>query len=538
MKVKEKTKIKNKYAQGALILLLSGLICKFMGAFYRIPLSNILGAEGIGIYQLIFPVYSLFLIVVSGGIPISLSKIVAECRARGEKKRARRFLLQGIIYLSIISIIFSLLFLIFARQIAVIQGNSLAETGYFAVAIAIVFASVLTAFRGYFQGYQYMTPTAISQIIEQVFKLVLGLIFAVIFLNYGIAYGVFGAMLGVAIGEIISLIYLSITYFIRRKKEETILEPETTKNFWEDFKFLIKKSFPITLNSIILPLIIAIDSFLIINLLMRVGLDKGISTQMFGVYSGMVNSLINLPTVVSLSLAISLVPVISFNMEKKEDFSQLIVSTFKIILVISIPCIFVFLFYSNEIMTILYPATNGFIMNLGADLLQISAINIFYIAILQITTAIMQATNKGVISLTNLFFAGIIKIGLTVFLVLSPLNIYGAAIASVLSFALASGLNLIALKNEFHFELKAKKIGYIFFASFIMLGTALGFLYLFKFIVPLIYSVFLSLIISAFVYLFLIIIMPIFENDELNNVTFGNKITVFRNKFFSKFKKV
>lgn len=538
MKVKEKTKIKNKYAQGALILLLSGLICKFMGAFYRIPLSNILGAEGIGIYQLIFPVYSLFLIVVSGGIPISLSKIVAECRARGEKKRARRFLLQGIIYLSIISIIFSLLFLIFARQIAVIQGNSLAETGYFAVAIAIVFASVLTAFRGYFQGYQYMTPTAISQIIEQVFKLVLGLIFAVIFLNYGIAYGVFGAMLGVAIGEIISLIYLSITYFIRRKKEETILEPETTKNFWEDFKFLIKKSFPITLNSIILPLIIAIDSFLIINLLMRVGLDKGISTQMFGVYSGMVNSLINLPTVVSLSLAISLVPVISFNMEKKEDFSQLIVSTFKIILVISIPCIFVFLFYSNEIMTILYPATNGFIMNLGADLLQISAINIFYIAILQITTAIMQATNKGVISLTNLFFAGIIKIGLTVFLVLSPLNIYGAAIASVLSFALASGLNLIALKNEFHFELKAKKISYIFFASFIMLGTALGFLYLFKFIVPLIYSVFLSLIISAFVYLFLIIIMPIFENDELNNVTFGNKITVFRNKFFSKFKKV
>ena len=120
---------------------------------------------------------------------------------------------------------------------------------------------------------------------------------------------------------------------------------------------------------------------------------------------------------------------------------------------------------------------------------------------------------------------------------LSPLNIYGAAIASVLSFALASGLNLIALKNEFHFELKAKKISYIFFGSFIMLGTALGFLYLFKFIVPLIYSVFLSLIISAFVYLFLIIIMPIFENDELNNVTFGNKITVFRNKFSQNLKK-
>lgn len=538
MEVKDKIKNKNKYAQGALILLISGLICKFIGAFYRIPLSNILGAEGIGIYQLIFPVYSLFLIIVSGGIPTSLSKIVAECRARGEKKRARRFLYQGVIYLSVISLIFSLIFLIFASQIAVIQGNSLAETGYFAVAIAIVFASILTAFRGYFQGHQYMTPTAISQIIEQVFKLALGLIFAIVFLNYGIAYGVFGAMLGVAIGEIISLIYLSIIYFVRRKKEEIILEPKTTQKFWVDFKFLIKKSFPITLNSIILPLIIAIDSFLIINLLMRSGLDKVISTQMFGVYSGMVNSLINLPTVVSLALAISLVPIISFNREKEKDFSQLIASTFKIVLVISIPCVFIFLFYSNEIMAILYSATNGFIINLGADLLKISAINIFYIAILQITTAIMQATNRGVISLINLLFAGMIKVSLTFFLVLSPLNIYGAAIASVLCFALSSGLNIIALKSEFKFELKSKKISYIFVASLIMLGTALGFLYLFNLIIPLIYSVFLSLIISASIYLFLIIIFPIFENNEFNSVPFGNKINLFRNKILSKFKKV
>ncbi|MDD4110424.1 MAG: polysaccharide biosynthesis protein [Clostridia bacterium] len=531
-------KDKSKYAQGALILLIGGLICKFIGAFYRIPLSNILGAEGIGIYQLIFPVYSLFLIVVSGGMPIALSKIVAECRARGEKKRARRFLLQGIIYLSIISIFFSLIFLLFAKEIAIFQGNSLAETGYFAVAIAIFFASILTAFRGYFQGYQNMIPTAISQIVEQVFKLSLGLGFAILFLNYGLAYGVFGAMLGVAIGEILSLIYLTITYFVRRRKQETILEPQITEKFSKDFKTLIKKSLPITLNSIILPLIIAVDSFLIINLLMKTGVGNSVSTQMFGVYSGMINSLINLPTIVSLSLAVSLVPTISFNKEKGKDFSGLVSSTFKIIMVISIPCILIFLFFSNQIMAILYPTTSGFIMNLGANLLKISAINILYISILQITTAILQSTNKGAISLINLFFSGIIKVFLTIFLVLSPLNIYGAAIASVLCFALASGLNLIALKNEFNFELKSRGIGYILLSSFTMLGIALGLNYLFNLLIPLIYSIFLSLFIAGIIYLFLILLFPIFENEELDSIPFRNKINLFRKKLFSKSKKV
>lgn len=138
----------NKFAKGALILLIGGIVCKFIGAFYRIPLSNILGAEGIGIYQLIFPIYSLFLIFASGGVPIALSKLVAGCRARGEVGRAKRYLIQSLIILLIISIVFSVLFLFLGSKIATFQGNANASLGYVGVAIALVFASVLTAFRG------------------------------------------------------------------------------------------------------------------------------------------------------------------------------------------------------------------------------------------------------------------------------------------------------------------------------------------------------------------------------------------------------
>lgn len=525
----------NKCVKGALILLLGGTVCKFIGAFYRIPLSNILGAEGIGVYQLIFPIFSLFLIIASGGIPVALSKIVAECRARKEHRRAKRFLLQGIIYLLIISSIFSLIFIIFSNKIASFQGNALAGLGYLAVGIAIFFASILTAFRGYFQGYQNMVPTAISQIIEQIFKLVLGLLFSYLLIKDGIAFGVFGALLGIAVGEIISFIYLIITFTsYRRKVKNDLLEAKEIKikeKFREDFRFLIKKTLPLTLNIIILPLILAVDSILIVNLLVRAGMTNSFSTQIFGVYSGMVNSFINFPTIVALSLAISIVPAISYRKEKGEDISNLIVVSFKILLFVSIPCILIFIFFPNQIMLILYPSATSFgLLNLGTNLLRISAINILYISLLAITTAILQASNKSLISLINLFFAGILKIVLTIFFVLSPLNIYGAAISSILCFAFASGLNIIALKNKFNFRLDIKRIGYIFLSSSIMLGGILGLNYLFNLILSSIISLVLSILSGGIIYLFFILYFPIFEEKEIDKIPFGNRINFIRNK--------
>ena len=137
----KKTK-SSKILGGAFILLVAGIICKLLGAFYRIPLSNILGSEGIGIYQLVFPVYSLILILSSGGVPIALSKIVAECRARGETERAKRFLLIAFLLLFVWSGIFSVVVVFCNEYIAARQGNSLAATGYIAISVALVFSSI------------------------------------------------------------------------------------------------------------------------------------------------------------------------------------------------------------------------------------------------------------------------------------------------------------------------------------------------------------------------------------------------------------
>ncbi len=525
----------NKFARGALILLVGGLICKLIGAIYRIPLSNILGPEGIGIYQLVFPIFSLFLILASGGSATALSKLVASCRAKGENKRARRFLFQSIILLLIVSLVFSGLFLAFGGPLSSFQGNEKAALGYVGAAIAIVFASVLTAFRGYFQGYQNMTPTAVSQIVEQVLKLVLGLTFAHLLIGRGPAYGAMGAMIGVGASEIFALLYLAITYAFKRKKLD-ILEPEIETTFSQDLKLLIKQTLPITLNSLIMPLILAIDSFLIVNLLVSSGNSSEISTEMFGVYSGMVNSLVNFPTVFSMALAISLVPAISYGREKQEknlDAS----SVFKLIFYIAIPCIFIYFCFSREIIAVLYPsATNQNLLSLGALLLRISAINILYISLLQITTAILQGNGKSLVALANVSVAGVIKILLTLVFVSGAFGIYGAAIASAICYSIAAGLNIITLRHEFNFSIKFKPIFFIFLNSLISLGVAIGFNYLFNLTFSGLISIIFSLLIAGLMYLIFSIILPIFNDEELSKIPLGSKIVTFKNKFFNLFK--
>ncbi len=525
----------NKFARGALILLVGGLICKLIGAIYRIPLSNILGPEGIGIYQLVFPIFSLFLILASGGSATALSKLVASCRAKGENKRARRFLFQSIILLLVVSLVFSGLFLAFGGPLSSFQGNEKAALGYVGAAIAIVFASVLTAFRGYFQGYQNMTPTAVSQIVEQVLKLVLGLTFAHLLIGRGPAYGAMGAMIGVGASEIFALLYLAITYAFKRKKLD-ILEPEIETTFSQDLKLLIKQTLPITLNSLIMPLILAIDSFLIVNLLVSSGNSSEISTEMFGVYSGMVNSLVNFPTVFSMALAISLVPAISYGREKQEknlDAS----SVFKLIFYIAIPCIFIYFCFSREIIAVLYPsATNQNLLSLGALLLRISAINILYISLLQITTAILQGNGKSLAALANVSVAGVIKILLTLVFVSGAFGIYGAAIASAICYSIAAGLNIITLRHEFNFSIKFKPIFFIFLNSLISLGVAIGFNYLFNLTFSGLISIIFSLLIAGLIYLIFSIIFPIFNDEELSEIPLGSKIVTFKNKFFNLFK--
>ena len=508
---------------GALILIFSGIFCKFLGAFYRIPLSNILGSEGIGLYQLVFPVFSLFLILSSGGIPVALSKIVSKCNARGENERAKRFLKIAFTLSLILSSIFSMLFLILNKQIASIQGNIDASSGYIAIVFALVFASILSVYRGYFQGLLNMFPTAVSQILEQVIKLVFGLAFAFYLSKFSLKLGVFGALLGIGIGEIISFVYIYFLFLLKNKKKD-IIEPVVGYFLKDDLSLFVRTAFPITLNLLILPLILALDSFLVVRLLIASGINNTAATAEFGLYSGVVNSLINFPTVFAIAFSTAIIPTLSYNEEKKLKSTISISLSLKIVLIISVFCVSIFFLFAPNIISILYPRINNLEeLKIATTLLRISCINVLFLSFIQISTSAMQAVGKSYIPLFNLAISGIIKVFFTFILVPSSFGIYGAAISSLLCYLLCFGLNYISLKELFNIKLEKNFLIFNFLTAVLSISATVGVYNLCRLAFHSTLSFIISLFVGIVLFIIFLFIFPLFSNDELKYVPFGRK---------------
>lgn len=444
--------VKNNILKGSIILVFAGLLGKILGAVYRIPLSNILSAEGIGIYQMIFPIFSLALIICSGGVSVTVAHYVAKIRASG-KGSVKKVFFKGFFYTLITSVLFGLLLFFLGDYIARLQGNILASAGYKMVAVALIFSSILASFRGVFQGYQNMLPTAISQVLEQIFKVIFGLFFAYFFVGESIELGVFGAFLGIAIAEIFAFVYLLLTY----KKNK--LEDGNGEIF--NSKFLTTNFF-ITLGVIIIPLISTLDSFIVVNLLKNFYNEK-IATSLYGLQSGMINSLINFPVIISVGVSLALLPDLSFMLSQnnRKMARQKVSNIFGLLLLILAPCCLIFIFFASDVMAFLYPTLDTSLVVTASKLLQISAFQILFISILQISSTIFQSLDKPKIPIYILIISGIIKVIFTIYMVSLPnITIFGLAFANFIFYAFAGIVSLMFVKKYLDFQVDLKLLFY------------------------------------------------------------------------------
>lgn len=460
--------MKNEILKGSIILIFAGIIGKILGALYRIPLSNILGAEGIGLYQMIFPLFTLALIICSSGVSATLSHLIAKARAE-KSGNIRNIFLKGLFYSLISSLFFALLFYIFSEKIAILQGNILASSGYKIMIFALIFSSLLAPFRGYFQGHQNMLPTAISQTLEQFFKVILGLTFAFIFSKHSVELGVVGAFLGISIAEVVAFFYLFIKYITFK-----------TLKFKDKKSHFIGLNFAYTASYLIIPLILAFDSFVVINLL-SINFTNQFSTIMYGIQSGMVNSLINFPVIISVAISLSLLPSLTFLIvtNKKAEASKKLKEVFNIIWIIVLPCIVVFIIFSSTIMSFLYSEIEPSLLIIASNLLQISAPQILFICILQISVAIFQSLGNEKMPVLIMLFGSIIKIVLTISLVrIAEINIYGLALANLIFYAVSAVVSLIIIKKTISFNLDIKCLT-ITLSSAVIMSTIFYFINVF-----------------------------------------------------------
>lgn len=445
---------KNKLLFGTLILTITSLLAKVIGAFFRVPLINLIGSTGLGIFQLIFPIYSFFLIFVSGGTSLGVSKLVSLENQNGNQKNARQILKSALTIMFLFSLLAGVILAVASIPLSIFQGNKNFCICYFALIPALIFSCLISAFRGYFQGMQNMTPTGVSLIIEQAVKVVFSLMLASIFSKLGVVYAVCGAFFGISISEIFAFTYLFIRYKCSAKHMSN-QHLKQTLTFKMACKSVVKSSFPIMLNGAIMPLIYAVESTLVIFLLGRANIPSSTATSLFGLEDGLVSSLVNLPTVISSALSTALIPSITScysagNIKECESKSM---QSIKYAWLIALPCCFAFLFLSKDIVLFLYQ--NGLDnktfdqLKVVVDLVRISSVNILYVSLLSVVTAILQAINKSYVPVKNLIISCIFKVFFTIFLVSSPkFNIYGLVISDVITFAIALTLNIRYLKTQ------------------------------------------------------------------------------------------
>lgn len=500
----------NNIMSGAIILVIGGVLAKVFSAVYRIFLTRILGGVGIGIYQLIFPIYSLCVVLATAGLPMAISKVIA--KHKGCEKTVVK---KCVVCFSLIAISLSLFMVFASKGLAWLQGKSEIYICYIILAPTILFVAISSVMRGYFQGIKNFYPSAVSNIVEQFVKLIFGLVLSLILIQINLFAAIIGAIVGIVISELISVLILFVNYkkYIKNSKNCDL-------NI--SFKEISKDILPITLTNLILPLSSFIDSVLVVNLL-KINFSANTSVFLYGLESGAVSTLISLPTIFSFAIASAIMP----NMSTKDNIinkNSKLNFMLKIVLVIAIPCVICFIFFPNRLIEVLYGnrlVESGLNGNaVASKLLVLSSFGVIGLTLNQIYSTSLQAMNYRKITIKNLALAvGIKFIIQLLFMPFKSLNIYALAIANTVCYLIVFYLNNNQINKVFKVELKTKFWGKLFICNIIMILFMLA---LFMFGSGIMYSIS-AFVVGMLVYVASLYYLKVLDKKDFASFKYGLK---------------
>ena len=435
----------SKFLKGTMILTISSIIVKVIGSLNWIILSRVLGGEGIGLYQMGFPIYLMAITVSSAGVPVAISIITSEKLANKDYRGAKRVFNVSLRLLLVSGLIFSSA-LLFGADFLINQHIIRDARAYYsiiALAPAVFFVTFLASFRGYLQGWQIMTPTATSEVVEQLVRVITMLVFADLFMPYGLAYAAGGASMGAGAGAFCALLVLM--WFYRRLKRRLHAEIEAQDDSIPQesashiIKRLLKLALPVSLTSLMLPIGANLDLLIVPQRLEVAGFDVRHATELFGYLTGMAVPLVNLATIFTAAMTISLVPSISESkaLEHFDAIRAKIRLAFRVAMIITFPCFMGLFFLAEKVAALIYNAPGA------AGAIQTMSVGILFLGMHQISTGILQGLGKTAIPVINMILACVVKVVMSWWLTAIPfLGIKGASMATVADFAVAAIINM------------------------------------------------------------------------------------------------
>lgn len=430
------------FVKGAVVLSIAGILAKCLGALYRIPFGYIASEDCLAIYSMVYPVYNLLLALSTAGIPLAISKLVAEYEEKGKSGMSIRILKLSLLILSAVGIFVGVFIFVNADWLATaVFPDERVAWSLRAIAPAMIFSCMQAVFRGYFQGLQEMVPTALSQITEQFVRV--GVIIVALFalMPYGDVIVAAGASGGAAVGGCVAFL-LMLTIFIRYRKKHSSVhtgQQDEPINNSQVIGKVLALAIPISIGSLVLPIMQSIDSILVVPRLEASGMLHTEAMAIFGYLGGCVQPIINLPFMLTTAIAASLVPNISeaLAMGQKEKMTSSFSGAMQLAILIVLPATVGLMTLAQPIMELLYNKPGA-----GVPMLWSAGI-VLVVGLYQISAGTLQGMGKAMVPMYSLLLGATIKVLLTYLLTAMPmLEIRGAALASIIGFSVAAGNNI------------------------------------------------------------------------------------------------
>lgn len=416
-----------------MLISLGGFVSKMLGAIYRIPLTNFLGGEGMGIYQMVYPLYCILLTVSASGIPTGIARLISSGKVGAEKGAFRLYGALGALG--------TILMFFLSAPLSAVQGEPAIRLCCVMLCPSVFFVSALSVVRGYFQGKGNMYPTAVTEVSEQLIKVAVGCALAYAF-RENLPFAVASTLFAVTVSEAVATAFALVWYFKRRARQPLYKVPPPPVSE------IVKYTVPLTLTAIAMPASQLLESIVAVNFLRE---TSGDATALYGIFSGCAVTLVNLPVSITYGFAAASVPQISplaergdFEGAKSKAYAALIMT-----FAFSAPAALALYAFAPIAVRLIFGALSPENGELLLLLVRVMAINAVTLSLVQTSSACLTALGSPVKGTITQWVTAFLRVALTAILIkCTSLSIIGAAISANCSYLVAVLLNFWYIIRE------------------------------------------------------------------------------------------
>ncbi|MFY0543735.1 putative polysaccharide biosynthesis protein [Brevibacillus sp. H7] len=525
---------KSHFLGGALILAVAGVLSKVIGMFYRIPLQEIVGDSGLGLYQEVYPLYLTFLILATAGVPVALSRVIAEALAEGKRELISQILARSLVMMGGIGLILFAVLYLSAPLIAALMGNPHLIEPIRAISLSLLFVPLIAVVRGYFYGHQKMLYVGLSQVVEQTLRVAFILVASLYLVSLGEDTDsvITGVNFGTMISTFLSLGFLTILLWWHNRKQPLGAGKATRGlDWWFDRRFFAamwRIAWPICISALVIPIFSLVDSFLAINIFRYVWHVDGLTADTwFGIYSRG-GPLLQLASLFGASIALSIVPAIAEAKRRGDEdkVNTLTRLSLRFAWLIGLPAGLGLTAVAEGANLALYGDVEG---TRAMAILGVSAIPL---SLLLAQNGILQGVGREKIPALHLLWGVIVKV-VTTLLFTSLMGMDGLSVSWLCATAFVCVLNMRAIGKQVNAEVHWRfDTLYPLLAANLMLllawgaTEATGFLLAFQLKARLLGAAetLVGIAIGMLVYLALLLLIPLIEEKELEWLPGGAKL--------------